>query len=1019
MLLSKHTSKQQTTFWKIVWSFLALGLVGIIPGGQIARATIPDAVTPNPWPGASALESILDSSTLFIPIVRNEGEENTDPRPIWSHRDVPALHEVNLFRKTFTIEESLEQADLQIFADTRYQVWVDGIWLGQGPARFSKFTREYDIYPLGDLSPGQHLVAILVQWAPNNRRSESTTPYLLAHIKGFTSGRHTVKAATGPFWKVMPSSAWRQDAALVHTWGLIGPTELLDLRQLPPDWMTLGYSDSGWSQAIVKDISVVEYQLPQVPRLDPLVTLTDPVPLLGPSPTRIDLSTVNFLPRSLPFLERVNIPIQVLDAGFVSPGKWISEIEGPAAERSIRVVALDETTITFETVTIDGPPDSDAFRLDGRTLDWVAVGEERPDVYAASENIRQGEHSFKVYNIPQKGLTISVSVDEIWTKEFPFLQGAHAGRRSLLAELVSSAEAVSVQSNDGLDISFGSLPSYVVLDLGRTVYGRLAAQVNGPSGTIVDIGWDERLFNGGSRPIPYPGSLHPQWNQVDSWILDGNRRQLSTIDSRAGRYILIMAWGDAPIELNDVQVFEERLPLDQIGWFESTDPLLNRIWQLGVDTLYSNMNDAYADPWRERGQWWGDAYVIDHANRVAFGDNVLLRRGLRYMAQAITGGRPDAMAPNGDGNHMLDYGMLWVQSLRDYVQRTGDVQILEETYSPLVDLMNYLARYEDPSTGMLDIPKGPWHKTTYIDTIGVLSRYGQSAAVNAMYYRTLFDAANLAEKKVDIAHAVAWKQKATTLKEEIHVDLFMPAKHIYLSSLLDGDMISPSPHAQAWPLALGIVPTQEVDHVVDALLGLLTYQPDAPEIEVYGTFWLLEALGQAGYIEAGLNIIKTYYGSMLDSDASTTWEIYNADQHFNQSLSHGWGSSPTWFLSTYLLGAHQLGPNSWEVIPAYAGVERASGAIPLANGLLEVAWDRSDCAVRMLSIKSPQDSQGTIRLNDSKETKRIELNGELVWEEGAPLSAIVTMDQDSLLLSIPGGTQSVEVIQNCTAVTTP
>jgi hypothetical protein len=89
--------------------------------------------------------------------------------------------------------------------------------------------------------------------------------------------------------------------------------------------------------------------------------------------------------------------------------------------------------------------------------------------------------------------------------------------------------------------------------------------------------------------IPVPSTL----NGI-KWILglDGNLRQLSTIDTRAGRYILVMVWGDGPVEFNDIQVLEERLPLEQIGWFESPDPILNQAWQIGVDTLYSNMTGA-------------------------------------------------------------------------------------------------------------------------------------------------------------------------------------------------------------------------------------------------------------------------------------------------------------------------------------------------------------------------------------------------------------------------------------------
>jgi alpha-L-rhamnosidase len=107
------------------------------------------------------------------------------------------------------------------------------------------------------------------------------------------------------------------------------------------------------------------------------------------------------------------------------------------------------------------------------------------------------------------------------------------------------------------------------------------------------------------RPLPYPGSLHPQWNQVDSWVLDGTPRTLSTIDARAGRYILIAVWGSGHIRLRNLSVYEERYPLAQKGSFHSSSPLLDTIWQIGVDTAIPNMTGAYADPWRERGSGGG------------------------------------------------------------------------------------------------------------------------------------------------------------------------------------------------------------------------------------------------------------------------------------------------------------------------------------------------------------------------------------------------------------------------------
>jgi alpha-L-rhamnosidase len=92
--------------------------------------------------------------------------------------------------------------------------------------------------------------------------------------------------------------------------------------------------------------------------------------------------------------------------------------------------------------------------------------------------------------------------------------------------------------------------------------------------------------------------------------------------------------------------------------------LLNQIWQVGVDSLRLNMTDGYTDtPWRERGQWWGDAFIEHRINLAVFGDNSLYERGVLLMANNGPSGEIYGMAPNGAGLPMLDYGMLWVQSL--------------------------------------------------------------------------------------------------------------------------------------------------------------------------------------------------------------------------------------------------------------------------------------------------------------------------------------------------------------------
>ena len=958
------------------------------------------------------LAATIRFARLFLPVAhRDQIPVAGQGVPIWSHYNQPAAHEVNLFRHGFTLSENLGDASLQILADTRYEVWIDGAWIGRGPARFSIFTREYDVYNVGTLEEGNHLIAVLVQWAPNNRRSESTTPYLIAHLEGKNSGGKSILAGTGTHWRTLNSDAWKANTAPVHAWGLIGPTELLDYRRLPANWMDLDFNDRGWPVAVVKDLSVVDFHPLVVPRLTGYVAG-------GPDPPffealdiqEIDPNSISFRPRSLPLLVDVPVEAAVLDTGHLSPDRRIGELQPGIPTQEFHFSSGDRISLKVEVLSTTGLPVTGDSFIDGSPFQWNAPSPARPDVYIAEASIGRGDHTLRFTNTPPDGLTFALSDQEIKYSNFPFQQGLHAGRRLLLAEPVSdlASAQVSASGDRSLDVNLSNLPAYVVLDLGRTIHGRLAAEVSGPPGTIIDIGWDERLLPDTLRPLPYPGSLHPQWNQVDSWILDGAPRELRTIDARAGRYLLIAAWGVGPVQFSKLRVFEERLPLEQVGDFSSQDAVLDAVWQIGADTLYSNMSDAYADPWRERGQWWGDAYVSDHTNRAAFGDTSLLRRGIYFMAEAVSSGKPNAMAPNGSGLHMLDYGMLWVQSSADYFERTGDHTILDQIFPRVSEFMTYLATYESPTTGLLDIPDGSWTQTTYIDTVGQASRYGQSTAVNALYYGTLIDASSLAEQAGYSKEATRWNNKAGAVKRAVNTSLFRPAEHRYVTSLRDGKTVAPSAHAQAWALAYDLVPAVEVTPVANSLLNLISMQPQSPEVEIYGTFWVLEALGKAGMVEAGIDLIKVYYGHMLDSGATTTWEIYNSDQYFTQSLSHGWGSAPTWFLTTYLLGARQTGLSSWEVMPAFEGADQASGVLPLPQGVLQVSWVTHSLEDSVVQIDSPSGTLGRVVLANTPGMV-ISLDGIPYRSKDSMLTGNVIVTPECISVPLTGGIHTITV----------
>ncbi|WP_322488758.1 alpha-L-rhamnosidase [Chloroflexus sp.] len=898
--------------------------------------------------------------------------------PIWTYTDPPAAHEVALFRTTVDLVAPTPATTLVIFADTRYEAYLNGQLIGRGPSRFSRLRREYDQLAIGNLAAGRHTLTVRVQWAPNNRRSVSERPFLWALLH--SNGQPLI--SSGPHWQAQPLAAYRSDAAPVHRWGLIGPTEIVDLALLSPQWMLDG-GITAWHPAVA-----------------------------------VTVQPAAFAPRSIPQLVEVDMPIHVLDTGWLAPGFTPIEFPGGVDQASVPVQTQRATNLTL--ISLQSELTS-RLTINGQSLSWNTVPNRPPGIVTASFHVPVGVHTLSLRGLSDhpEGWTILLSRDGLATVPV-FAPSAQAGRRVLLAAPQPDQQAAVVQNELPLVLHFQPPASYAILDLGRTVHGRLYAEVQGSDGAIVDIGWDERLWQQ-IIPLPFPGILHPEWNQVDSWRLDGRIHPITTIDARAGRYILIAVWSKEPVILRHLHVREERYPVTQLGSFTSNDPLLNQIWQVGVDTLLPNMTDAYTDtPWRERGQWWGDAYVSDHINRVAFGDRWLLHRGLRQMADEFTpDGIPVAMPPH-IGGWMRDYGMLWLQAIAEDLQRTDDPALARELWPTIIRFLNHLATYRRNDTGLLDLPAGHWSQTTYLDSSVTVARYGQSTPVNAMYYGTLRAAAAIAIALGETEAANHWESEAALLRNRINQYLYDQPRHRYITTIINSQPIAAGPHAQAFALAYDLVPPTEISAVADALSSLISRDLTHPNLQLYGMFWALEGLRRAGRINEAIQLIKEFYGWQLAQGATTWWENVNANYHWSGSLSHSWSASPTWFLTTTILGARQTGPTTWEVAPAWQGVSSAAGILPLPTGSLRVAWQQPSCELSRVAISAPQGTHGSLWMPPPTASTVLTLNGTEIW---TPTNRTLTIDQTSdgrLRIPLIGGQEyTVEQRRICTTIWLP
>lgn len=958
---------------------------------------------------------LLNALPASGPIPAAQAQSPLAGTPVWAagQADEGA---VALFRHRFSLPAGLDPVQLAIIADTRYEVWLDGEWVGRGPARFSRLRQEFDTFPLSGLSPGLHTLAVLVQYAPNTRRSESSQAALQADVRGWNGSAWQVVAATGSHWKATLSPAWDTASAPISRLDLIGPMEVLDLRRLSADWMQPAFDDTAWPYA--------------------QAVIPSPFPALSA--------------RTIPPLDHVpRLPVAVVESGLLSPGWQLVELEhptgsGPPITRTLELTATAATILRLEAL------DDHPVRVDGGpALAWAPLDDpRRPDLLAAEQALSAGRHTLSVVVPPDEdctalspfvystawpwpeemsctwpgGRTLAIALEGLQLAGDSGVGPVHnPGRRTLLANPVPGGEGapqVSL-SPTGAEVILpaGDMARYVVLDFGRTLHARLSLEANGPAGTILDAGWDERLTEG--RPLPNPGSLVANlWSQVDSWVLDGTTRQLTTLDTRSGRYLLLQLFGPGPVTLRHIQAVEELYPATQVGWFDSSDELLDQVWQIGVDTLRPNMTDAYTDtPWRERGQWWGDALIAFHINRAAFGDLELWRRGLRLMADAVEAeGHPAAMAPNGQGMTILDYEMGWVEGLHSYWRLSGDLSLVAELYPAAQRFATFLAGYEG-AAGLLDVPPAHWSQSALVDWPAVSSRSGESTALNAQYAALLRQMGDLAAALGDSGTAQGYYERSMAVQQAINAVLFLPEQGCYAASRLDGELVAPSPHAQAWALRYGIVPAERQASTAQALLRQLSPFFDEQGyavVEPLGFFSVLEALGRTGHTAAALNLIRQQYGRMIEQGATTWWELFSSQQTRGQSLSHVWGGSPTWFLSAQVLGGLVTGPDRWQVAPHPGGLTYARGAVPLGGNVLEIDWQAPRCGQFDLSLTAPPGSSGDLLLPFTRPEAQVTLDGAVVWDGGPVGEQPAEMTDEGLLIAgLAGGEHRLTVTVEC------
>jgi alpha-L-rhamnosidase len=170
-------------------------------------------------------------------------------RWIWDSGEPYPFHYFLMIRRSFELREPAAGARIRITCSGRYILYVNGVYMGRGPARSAPQWKSYDVHNLTHLlRAGRNTVAVLgYHYGCQNNYTRDDRAGFWAQIElPEAAGGERVIGTDGQ-WKVRQAQGWDRNVDLINS--CLGATEVYDARLDPADWTMPEFDDKGWEIA--------------------------------------------------------------------------------------------------------------------------------------------------------------------------------------------------------------------------------------------------------------------------------------------------------------------------------------------------------------------------------------------------------------------------------------------------------------------------------------------------------------------------------------------------------------------------------------------------------------------------------------------------------------------------------------------------------------------------------------------------------------------------------------------------
>lgn len=857
------------------------------------------------------------------------------------------------------------EADLQITADARYLIWVNGKYVQFGPARSYPKHYGYDIISIKKyLVKGKNVLAVLVKhFGISTFHSMLQPGGLLFRLRkkggDIFSGTSCLCRSCPEYSPYTPRISCQQEYE-----------EQVDAR-LYDGWREPDYDDSRWFPAVsvraAEDGYHSDYRAREIPFL--LREEKHPRRAICVQAVR----KISYISFDIGFLLEKDLfsdTPYLLNCGFIVEVESARAQECPIVYREM-----------FHNLTVNGESAEDILCLK-RGKNFIAFYE-RGILHPTQATLSfQAKYPISIGKIRMVGPFSPQEADGSYEKSdigyYKIIGGAQlpAELPAVLSDLVAEGNAyeqyvcditqykhetnvfaenyradgeilnrspdLAALCGEGLTLNCGGKDLTLLVDFGEELIGFLSFEADAAPGTVLDFHLFEFIQPDGRK------NYAEGMNDTMRYICGGGPERYESVVRRGGRYLYITVRGcDDSVRLSSLKMIDSAYPQQRRGEFFCSDYLLNYIYDCSRATLRCCMEDTYTDcPTYEQTYWVGDMRNEALVDWLLNGDARLWKRCLILAGQSLD--YSDivlSQVPSGWWNILPAWTMLWMLSASEYWLYTGDAAGIRELFPYLKRNLTGLKKYAD-ACGLLKIYGWNMFDWAPMDT----PVDGIVAHINFLACLALRANAALADECGEAEFGRECRALYESIAAAANKLLWDKDRCAYADCLRKkgGNWIRSetfSQQAQTTAFLSGAAQGERraacLGHVKDPKDMVTSGSP-------FFSFFLLEVLREEDDEQLLFDTLRENWGMMTDTGCNTFWEQWGyptPDGRITRSHCHGWSACPAYFMSEYVLGVRPAKAGYAEaILRPHAGksLRFARGAVPTPHGEIFVQWEYAD-----------------------------------------------------------------------------